>query len=397
MLYKFLNVMKIHEYQAKAILKSAGGPVPESRVASTVEEAVQAFKDLGSIKVIIKAQIHAGGRGKGGGVKLASSEAEVKEVAGQILGMTLVTHQTGPEGKLVKKIMIEEAVDVKKEFYAAITLDRENACPVMMVSREGGMEIEEVAEKNPEAIIKLNLHPLYGISPYQARYLAFKLGLMEDDPSGGAVSQAAKVFTALARLFLKKDASMVEVNPLALLGDGRVVIADAKVTFDDSALPRMPDIEELRDEDEEDPAENAARKADLSYVKLDGNIGCMVNGAGLAMGTMDIVKSYGAEPANFLDVGGTAKSERVKQALELILSDPNVKAIFVNIFGGIVRCDEVAKGIVLAKNELGISLPITIRLTGTNQEEGIKVLEDAGFEVGASMNDGAEKVTASIK
>lgn len=383
--------MKIHEYQAKDLLRLAGAPTPKGQVAATVDEAVAAWKAVGSGKVAVKAQIHAGGRGKGGGIKLASSEAEVRDAAGKILGMTLVTHQTGPEGRVVKKVLVEEAVAIEQELYAAITLDRASGRPVLMASRSGGMEIEEVAARDPRAILRESLHPLAGLAPWQARALAFRLGLGQGPHGGKRAAAGAQVLSALAKLFLSQDCSLVEVNPLAVLVDGRVVAADAKITFDDSALFRHPDIEALRDEDEEEPAERAARLADLSYVKLDGTIGCMVNGAGLAMATMDILKHFGGQPANFLDIGGGAKRERVVEALRIILADPNVKGIFVNIFGGIVRCDEVARGIIDARNELGIKVPLTIRLTGTNEAEGRKLLEEAGFVTGVSLNEAAAK------
>ncbi len=383
--------MKIHEYQAKDLLRLAGAPTPRGQVAATVDEAVAAWRAAGSGKVAIKAQIHAGGRGKGGGIKLATTEDEVKAAAGAILGMTLVTHQTGPEGRVVKKVLVEEAVAIEQELYAAITLDRVSGRPVLMVSRSGGMDIEEVAARDPQAILRESLHPLAGLAGWQARALAYRLGLGQGPDGGKRASAGAKVLAALAKLFLQKDCSLVEVNPLAVLADGRVVAADAKVTFDDSALFRNPELEALRDEDEEEPAERAARIADLSYVKLDGTIGCMVNGAGLAMATMDILKHFGGQPANFLDIGGGAKRERVVEALRIILADPHVKGIFVNIFGGIVRCDEVARGIVDARNELGIKVPITIRLTGTNEAEGRKLLEEAGFVTGVSLNEAAQK------
>ncbi len=384
--------MKIHEYQAKSLLKAAGAPVPAGQVASTVDEAIAAWKAAGSVKVAVKAQIHAGGRGKGGGIKLGTTEQEVRDAASKILGMTLITHQTGPEGRLVKKVLVEEAVSIAKELYAAITLDRSAGRAVLMVSASGGMDIEEVAAKTPEKIIRVHLHPTLGLMPFQARSLAFQLGLADKSVSG-----CVKVLSAMAKLFFDKDCSLVEVNPLAVLTDGRVLAADGKVGFDDSALYRHPDVEALRDEDEEDPAEKEAREAELSYVNLDGEIGCMVNGAGLAMGTMDILKHFGGSPANFLDIGGGAKRERVVKALRIILRDPAVKAVFVNIFGGIVRCDEVAHGIIAAKNELGIKIPITIRLTGTNEAEGRRLLEEAGFITGVGLNEAAQKAVASVK
>jgi succinyl-CoA synthetase beta subunit len=389
--------MKIHEYQAKALLKECGAPVPAGAVAATVDEAVAAWRAAGSVKVAVKAQIHAGGRGKGGGIKLGSTEAEVRDAAGKILGMTLVTHQTGPEGKVVKKVLIEEAISIEKELYVAITLDRASGAPVLMASRQGGMDIEEVAAKTPEAILKVYLHPFLGLEAWQARQLAFGLGLGETHKDGKRVGACVKALQSMVRLFLTKDATMVEINPLAVLTDGRVVAADGKVTFDDSALYRRPEIEALRDNDEEEPAEREARLADLSYVKLEGNIGCMVNGAGLAMATMDILKHFGGQPANFLDIGGGAKQERVVQALRIILADKHVKGVFVNIFGGIVRCDEVARGIIKAKEQLGISVPITIRLTGTNEAEGRKLLDDAGFVTGVGLKEAAEKAVASVR
>jgi len=345
---------------------------------------------VGKGRVAVKAQIHAGGRGKGGGIKLAETEDEVLSSAKKIIGMNLVTHQTGPEGIKVRKVLVEEALEVKSEFYAGITLDRSSRSPVLMVSKFGGMEIEEVAAREPDSIVKMKIHPLSGLFQFQARELGYRLGLI-----GKPLQSAVRIFTAISKLFVEKDASLIEINPLFHLKDDRIVAGDAKIGFDDSALYKHEDIEALRDEFEEEPAEREARKANLSYVKLDGNIGCMVNGAGLAMATLDILKHFGGTPANFLDIGGGAKRERVKDALKIILTDKNVKAIFINIFGGIVRCDEVAHGVISAKKELGISVPITIRLTGTNEKEGRSMLESEGFATGVSLDEAAQKAVRS--
>lgn len=385
--------MNIHEYQAKEILRKFGVAVPNGQVASTVEEAITAAENIG-LPVVVKAQIHAGGRGKGGGVKFAKTIEEVKQYANDILGMTLITHQTGAEGKLVKKVWIEEASDIARELYAGIVLDRETSKITFMVSTEGGMEIEKVAEESPEKIVKVAIDPVVGLMPYQARQLGFALGL-----EGNAMKSGAKFFTALYKAYVSLDAALFEINPLVLTKSGDVIALDAKVGFDENALYRHKDIVELRDFDEEEPTEVEASKFGLNYVKLDGNIGCMVNGAGLAMGTMDIIKLNGAEPANFLDVGGTASAETVEQGFRIIQSDKNVKAILINIFGGIVRCDRVAKGVVEAVKNIGTDMPIVVRLQGTNAKEAREILEQSGMNIVAAteLQEAAEKVVATIK
>jgi succinyl-CoA synthetase beta subunit len=384
--------MKIHEYQAKDLLKTYGVPVPRSIVARTPDEAEQAAKELGTDVVVVKAQIHAGGRGKGGGVKLAKSPEEAKELASQILGMNLVTHQTGPEGREVQTILIEEGLPIDQEFYLGITLDRASGKNVFMASSEGGTEIEEVAAATPEKILKETIEPGIGLQPFQARKLAFGLGLPKE-----LIGQAAKFMMNLANAFEKMDATIVEINPFLKTTDGRLIALDAKVNFDGNAMFRHKDYPELRDLNEEEPLEIEASKFDLSYIKLDGNIGCMVNGAGLAMATMDIIKHNGGEPANFLDVGGGASQERVQNAFRILLADENVKAVLINIFGGIVRCDMVARGVVAAAKNLGVSIPIVARLEGTNVEEGKKVLEESGINIlsAEGMQDAAEKVVAA--
>jgi succinyl-CoA synthetase beta subunit len=384
--------MKLHEYQAKALLKQFGASIPEGGVATTLKEAVRVWRATGSGKVAIKAQIHAGGRGQGGGIKLAETEPEVRAAAAKILGMTLVTRQTGPEGRLVRSLLVEEALPIEREFYAAVTLDLARGTPLLMVSASGGMSIEEIAERDPKAIMRAHFHPFLGLTAHRTRELSFKLGL-----HGKQMTACARLFATMARIFQEKDASLVEVNPVAVLADGRVVAADAKMVFEETALYRHEDIAELRDEAEEDPAEFEAHLADLSYVKLDGAIGCMVNGAGLAMATMDILKHFGGAPANFLDIGGRAKRDRVTRAMKIILSDPNVKGVFVNIFGGIVRCDEVAHGLIAAREELEIKVPITIRLTGTNDEEGRRLLAAAGFTTGVDLAETAQAAVRSIQ
>jgi len=384
--------MKIHEYQGKALLKEYGVPVPRGIVARTPEEAEAAARELGTDIVVVKAQIHAGGRGKGGGVKLAKSPEEAKEVAGQILGMNLITHQTGPEGRLVKTLLIEEGLPIDKEFYLGITLDRVTGRNVFMASAAGGMDIEEVAATEPEKILKETIDPAVGFRGFQARKLAFGLGLPPE-----LIGQAAKFMASLYEAYEKMDASLVEINPFLLTKDGRLMALDAKVTFDDNAMFRHKDYAELRDLDEEEPLEIEASKFDLNYIKLDGNIGCMVNGAGLAMATMDIIKLAGGEPANFLDVGGGASQERVENAFRILLADENVKAVLINIFGGIVRCDMVARGVVGAAQNLGVSIPIVARLEGTNVEEGRQVLRDSGINIltADGMQDAAEKVVSA--
>ncbi len=384
--------MKIHEYQGKAILKEYGVPVPRGIVARTSDEAEAAARELGTDVVVVKAQIHAGGRGKGGGVKLAKSPAEAREIASQMLGMTLVTHQTGPEGRLVKTLLIEEGLPIDKEFYLGITLDRVTGRNVFMASSAGGMDIEKVAEETPELILKETIDPSVGLRGFQARKLAFGLGIPHD-----LINQAAKFMLSLYDAYEKTDASLVEINPFLLTKDNRLIALDAKLSFDDNAMFRHKDYAELRDLNEEEPLEIEAAKYDLNYIKLDGNIGCMVNGAGLAMATMDIIKLAGGEPANFLDVGGGASQERVEQAFKILLADKNVKAVLINIFGGIVRCDMVASGVVVAYRNLGMSIPIVARLEGTNVDEGRRVLRESGINIltAEGMRDAAQKVVAA--
>ena len=384
--------MKIHEYQGKALLKEYGVPVPRGIVARTPEEAEAAARELGTDIVVVKAQIHAGGRGKGGGVKLAKSPEEAKEIASQILGMQLITHQTGPEGREVKTLLIEEGLPIDREFYLGITLDRVTGRNVFMASSEGGIDIEKVAEETPELILKETIDPSVGLRGFQARKLAFGLGIPNE-----LINQAAKFMLSLYDAYEKMDASLVEINPFLLTKDNRLIALDAKVTFDDNAMYRHKDYADLRDLDEEEPLEIEASKHDLSYIKLDGNIGCMVNGAGLAMATMDIIKLAGGEPANFLDVGGGASQERVEQAFKILLADDNVKAVLINIFGGIVRCDMVAHGVVAAIKNLGVSIPIVARLEGTNVEEGRRVLRDSGINIltAEGMADAAAKVVSA--
>ncbi len=381
--------MKIHEYQAKAILARYGVPTPRGEVAFKKDEARAVAERLGTPVVVVKAQIHAGGRGKGGGVKLAKSSEQAGELAGQILGMKLVTPQTGAEGRLVKQVLIEEGLDIKREIYMSILVDRATACPVFMASAAGGMEIEEVAKEHPEAILREQINPVVGMQPYQARKLAFGLGLAPE-----IVSAAVPFMQSLYRAFVETDASLVEINPCVITGDGRVVALDAKMTFDDNALYRHKDIRELRDLDEEEPLEVEASKFGLNYIKLDGTVGCMVNGAGLAMSTMDIIKLAGGSPANFLDVGGGASAEQVKNAFKILLSDAHVRGVFINIFGGILRCDVLATGVVSAARELSIKVPIVVRMEGTNVAEGQRILKDSGlnFTIASGMKDGAEKI-----
>jgi succinyl-CoA synthetase beta subunit len=384
--------MKIHEYQGKEILKNYGVTVPRGIVARTPEEAEAAAVELGTPITVVKAQIHAGGRGKGGGVKLAKSPAEARELAEKMLGMNLVTHQTGPEGREVKTIFIEEGLPIDKEFYLGITLDRQTGRNTFMASQAGGMDIEEVAAHTPEQIFKEQIDPAVGMRPFQARNLAFKLGLPAE-----LIGQATKFILALYDAYEKSDASLLEINPFLLTKDGRLVALDAKVNFDDNAMFRHKDYAALRDLNEEEPLEIEASNHDLNYIKLDGNIACMVNGAGLAMATMDIIKLAGGEPANFLDVGGGASQERVEAAFKILLADPNVKAVLINIFGGIVRCDMVARGVVGAARNLGLTLPVVVRLEGTNVEEGQRVIAESGmnFTVAQGMKDAAEKVVAA--
>jgi succinyl-CoA synthetase beta subunit len=384
--------MKIHEYQGKELLKKFGVPVPRGIVARTAEEAYQAAQDLGSEIVVVKAQIHAGGRGKGGGVKLAKSANEAREIATQMLGMQLVTHQTGPEGREVRVLLIEEGLPIDKEFYLGIVLDRASGRTVFMASAAGGMDIEVVAASTPEQIFKETIDPAVGFRPFQARKLAFALGLPSD-----LISQAAKFMQSLYAAYEAMDATLLEINPFLLTKDNRLIALDAKVNFDDNALFRHPDFKDLRDLNEEEPLEIEASKFDLNYIKLDGNIACMVNGAGLAMATMDIIKLAGGEPANFLDVGGGASQERVEAAFRILLADPNVRAVLINIFGGIVRCDMVARGVVGAANNLGVKVPVVVRLEGTNVEEGQRVIRESGlgFVVAEGMKDAADKVVAA--
>ncbi|HEV2879939.1 MAG TPA: ADP-forming succinate--CoA ligase subunit beta [Pyrinomonadaceae bacterium] len=386
--------MKIHEYQGKELLRKFGVPVPRGVVAHTPEEAFNAAKELGTDVVVVKAQIHAGGRGKGGGVKLAKSPEEARELASQILGMQLVTHQTGPEGQEVRVLLVEEGLPIDKEFYLGIVLDRASGRPVFMASSAGGMDIEEVAAHTPEKILKETIDPAIGFRAYQARKLAFGLGLPAD-----LINQAAKFMQSLYTAYEQMDATLLEINPFLLTKDKRLIALDAKVNFDDNAMFRHKDFADLRDLNEEEPLEIEASKFDLNYIKLDGNIACMVNGAGLAMATMDIIKLAGGEPANFLDVGGGASQERVEAAFKILLADENVEAVLINIFGGIVRCDMVARGVVGAAKNLGLSLPVVVRLEGTNVEEGQRVIRESGlnFTVAKGMRDAAEKVVGLAK
>jgi succinyl-CoA synthetase beta subunit len=380
--------MKIHEYQAKAILAQYNVPVPRGKFAFTVDEAETAAKELGG-SVVVKAQIHAGGRGKGGGVKVAKDAAEARALANKILGMTLVTHQTGPEGRLVQRLLIEETLPIERELYLGIVLDRVLAKPVFMASAAGGMEIEEVAAKTPELILKETLDMTVGLAPYQARKLAFGIGI-----PAASVNAAAAAMTALAKAYLALDASLAEINPFILTKDGKVYALDAKINFDDNAIARHKELVDLRDLNEEDPLEVEASRFGLNYIKLDGNIACMVNGAGLAMATMDIIKYAGGSPANFLDVGGGASPEQVKNAFRILLSDPHVKAVLINVFGGILRCDRLATGVVAAARDLNFTIPVVVRMEGTNVELGRKILLESGlnFTVGEDMRDAAEKV-----
>jgi succinyl-CoA synthetase beta subunit len=383
--------MKIHEYQAKAILSRYGVTTPRGEVAFTKEEAREAAQRLKSKIVVVKAQIHAGGRGKAGGVKLARSADEAADIASQILGMNLVTVQTGPSGRIVKRVLIEEGLDIKRELYLSILVDRGTGKVVFMASAAGGMEIEEVAKTNPEAIIRETIHPVVGLQPYQARKLAFGLGL-----SGEVATHAAPFFQALHRAFVDTDASLLEINPCVLTGDGRIVALDAKMTFDDNGLFRHKELRELRDLDEEDPLEVEASKYGLNYIKLDGSVACMVNGAGLAMATMDIIKYAGGSPANFLDVGGGASADQVKNAFRILMSDQAVRAVFINIFGGILRCDVLATGVVAAAKDLHVKVPVVVRMEGTNVEKGQQILRDSGlnFTIANGMKDAAQKVVA---
>ncbi len=385
--------MKIHEYQGKEILKKYGVPVPEGAVASSPAEARKIAESFGNA-VVVKAQIHAGGRGKGGGVKVVKSPEEAEKAAGEILGMNLVTHQTGPEGQRVKTILVEEGMDIKKELYLGITLDRALSRLVIMVSEAGGMDIEEVAAKTPEKILKEAIDPAVGIMPYQARNLAFGLNI---EPK--LIREATSFIMKLYNAFKGEDCSLAEINPLTITGDGRILALDAKMTFDDNALYRHKDILEMRDLNEEDELEIEASKYNLNYIKLDGNIGCMVNGAGLAMATMDIIKLAGGEPANFLDVGGGANAEMIENAFRILLSDKNVKGVFINIFGGILRCDILATGIVQAAKHLDFKIPVVVRMEGTNVTEGKEILKSSGLNLITenSMKSGAEAIVKAIE
>lgn len=389
--------MKIHEYQAKQILAKYGVPVPRGSVAYSVDEATQVADDLASEICVVKAQIHAGGRGKGGGVKVSKGKTAIRESAEAILGMQLVTHQTGPQGQKVKQLLVEEGMDIRKELYCSVLVDRGRQCVVLLASTEGGMDIEEVAEKTPEKILKIFVDPGIGLRPYQASELAFGLKIDEINPK--LIRPAVAVFMSLYETFMQEDCSLLEINPLVLTGDGRVIALDAKLSFDDNAMYRHKDNLAMRDKDEEDPLEVEASEADLNYIKLDGSIGCMVNGAGLAMGTMDIIKSYGGDPANFLDVGGAANQENVEKAFRLITKDPNVKCILINIFGGIVRCDMVAAGVIAAFKNVNLQIPVVVRLEGTNSEEAHQLVNESGLTDSLLMADGirdaAEKAVAA--
>jgi len=383
--------MKIHEYQAKAILARYGVTTPRGEVAFTKEEAREAAQRLKSQITVVKAQIHAGGRGKGGGVKLARSSDEAGDIAGHILGMNLVTPQTGPAGRFVKRVLVEEGLDIKRELYLGLLVDRATGRVVFMASAAGGMEIEEVAKNNPGAILREAIHPAVGLQLYQARKIAFGLGLPIE-----VVNQSVPFLQALYRAFMDTDASLLEINPCVVTGEGHLVALDAKMTFDDNALFRHKDLRELRDLDEEDPLEVEASKYGLNYIKLEGSVACMVNGAGLAMATMDIIKYAGGSPANFLDVGGGASADQVKNAFRILMSDPEVKAVFINIFGGILRCDVLATGVVAAAKDLQLKVPVVVRMEGTNVELGQQILRDSGlnFAIAEGMKDGAQKVVA---
>ncbi|GGI30749.1 ADP-forming succinate--CoA ligase subunit beta [Staphylococcus chromogenes] len=385
--------MNIHEYQGKEIFRSMGVAVPEGRVAFSAKEAVEKAKELDSDVYVVKAQIHAGGRGKAGGVKIAKSLSEVETYANELLGKVLVTHQTGPEGKEVKRLYIEEGADIQKEYYVGFVIDRATDRVTLMASEEGGTEIEEVAATNPEKIFKETIDPVVGLAPYQARRIAFNINIPKE-----SINKAVKFLISLYNVFIEKDCSIVEINPLVLTGEGDVLALDSKINFDDNALFRHKDVLELRDLDEEDPKEIEASKYDLSYIALDGNIGCMVNGAGLAMATMDTINHFNGNPANFLDVGGGATKEKVTEAFKIILGDSNVKGIFVNIFGGIMRCDVIAEGIVAAVKEVDLTLPLVVRLEGTNVEIGKKILKDSGLAIvpATTMAEGAQKIVKLV-
>lgn len=385
--------MNIHEYQGKEIFRSMGVAVPEGRVAFSAEEAVEKAKELDTDVYVVKAQIHAGGRGKAGGVKIAKSLSEVETYANELLGKVLVTHQTGPEGKEVKRLYVEEGADIQKEYYVGFVIDRATDRVTLMASEEGGTEIEEVAAKTPEKIFKETIDPVVGLAPYQARRIAFNINIPKE-----SVNKAVKFLISLYNVFIEKDCSIVEINPLVITGDGNVLALDSKINFDDNALFRHKDILALRDLDEEDPKEIEASKYDLSYIALDGNIGCMVNGAGLAMATMDTINHFNGTPANFLDVGGGATKEKVTEAFKIILGDSNVKGIFVNIFGGIMRCDVIAEGIVAAVKEVDLTLPLVVRLEGTNVDQGKQILKESGLaiEPASTMAEGAQKIVKLV-
>jgi succinyl-CoA synthetase beta subunit len=382
--------MKIHEYQAKAILARYGVPVPQGEVVFNASDAAAAARKLGGT-VVVKAQIHAGGRGKGGGVKVVKGPEDAQQAAQKMIGMNLVTHQTGPQGQKVQRVLVEQGLQIARELYLGLVVDRSTERPVMMVSPDGGVEIEKVAEETPDRIFKELIHPGIGLSAFQTRKLAFALGL-----EGPQVAQATKLMSAVYQAFVASDASLVEINPLIVTKDGNLLALDAKMTFDDNALYRHPDVKELRDLAEEDPLEIEASKFSLNYIKLDGTIGCMVNGAGLAMATMDIIKLAGGEPANFLDVGGGANAEQIRNAFKILTSDKNVRAVLINIFGGILRCDVLAEGVIAAVKELGVPVPIVIRMEGTNVEKGKQMLRESGlnFTTADDMREAAEKVVA---
>ncbi len=386
--------MKIHEYQAKAILARHGVPVPQGEMILDAGQASHVAKRLGGGVVVVKAQIHAGGRGKGGGVKVVKSADDAVKAAEAIMGMQLITHQTGPAGQKVQRLLVEEGLEIQRELYLGIVIDRSTERPVLMVSPDGGMEIEKVAEETPERIFKEFIHPGVGLAPYQTRKLAFALGL-----EGPQIAQAGTLMKAVYDAFVATDASLIEINPLIVTKDGSLLALDAKMTFDDNAMYRHPDFKALRDESEEDALEVEASRFSLNYIKLDGTIGCMVNGAGLAMATMDIIKLAGGEPANFLDVGGGANAEQIKNAFKILMSDKNVRAVFINIFGGILRCDILAEGVIAAVKDLGVSVPIVIRMEGTNVEKGKQMLKESGlnFTTADTMSEGADQVVAQAR
>ncbi len=386
--------MKVHEYQAKEILKGYGVPVPKGRVAETPEESRKIAEEIGAKRIVVKAQIHAGGRGKGGGVKVVSNPGDAEKTAKEILGMTLITPQTGSAGRVVRKVLIEEGVDIKEELYLGVVIDRSKACPVIMASREGGVEIEKVAAESPEKIIKEWIEPSVGLRPFHANKIGYGLGFEPQQ-----IGPFRTVISGLYKAFSEKDCLLAEINPLVLTGDGRFIALDAKMNFDDNGLFRHKEIVVLRDLNEEAPLEIEASKYSLNYIKLDGNVGCMVNGAGLAMATMDIIKLAGAEPANFLDVGGGATVEMVKNGFKILMSDPGVRAVLINIFGGILRCDTLAKGVIEAVREVNVNVPVVVRLEGTNVEEGRRLLHSSGlqFTVAIGMKEAAEKVVLALQ